>query len=99
MKDTFKLYRCSPLRWADLLYEEALTTRRDQAKKAMNYYRKKASKIQYKMSNKKYDLLVDCYKNSDEARKWNQIFLDEIKKKREKRENKNSKIKKNVISS
>lgn len=86
MKTTYSLYRCSPLLWADLEYEAALEFRIAMAREAMGYYRKESRKISSKWTHarhEKLERLTVLYTASEDAVKWNQIFLDEITKERE----------------
>lgn len=70
MKNTFDLYRCSPLLWAGLEYEDALHFRIEKAEEAKKYYRIKKD--------------IDKYQDSEDAIEWNRKFLEEIKQEREK---------------
>lgn len=80
---TFELYRCSPLLWAGLEYEDALKFRIEKALEAKIYYRIEAKKLN-NIDEKNFKYLVKCYENSDEAVEWNRKFLQEIENEREK---------------
>lgn len=83
MKNTFDLYRCSPLLWAGLEYEDALDFRIEKAAQAKIYYREEARKVMSK-DDKEYTKLVDLYADSDDAIKWNRKFIEEIEEERRK---------------
>lgn len=78
MKNTFDLYRCSSMLWAKLPYEDALQLRKEKAKEAMDYYRIKATAITNKRNSEKYIKLVKLFAESEDAMRWNEVFIDEI---------------------
>ena len=75
-KNTFDLYRCSPLLWANLKYKEALVFRIEKANNAMNYYRSLATIAD--KSTDKYKDYMKKYIDSEKAKDWNKDFLQEI---------------------
>ncbi len=75
-KSTYALYRCSPLLWAGLKYEDALEFRIEKARLAMTYYKHEAEKVM--QDSDKYKEFVDKFMDSDNAKKWNESFLEEI---------------------
>ncbi len=79
MKKTKKLYGTKAKTWANLTYIVALVLRIRLAKKMMKYYKSKADKIEDKIYSKKYKKLVKRFKDSENAVKWNQFFLNECK--------------------
>ena len=86
---TFDLYRCSALVWARLPYEEALNFRIIKANIAMLYYRQEAKK---NIKNDiKYQYFINKYTTSQEAKQWNEEFLEEIIEERKKNGIKNYK--------
>ena len=96
-KTTFDLYRCSALLWAGLEYEDALAFKKEKALEAKKYYQMKASKmsmIEFPDTHNKYKKLYDA---SDDAAKWNQHFIDEIKKEKRKDEYTNYQRKKRTL--
>ena len=90
-KSTYALYRCSPLLWANLKYEDALEFRIEKARLAMAHYKCKAEKVMQNFD--KHKEFVDKFMDSDNAKKWNENFLEEIiiERKRIKIENRKTK--------
>ena len=77
-KQTFVLYRAHADEWANLGYKEALIKRRDLAEAAKKYYKAQADNME--KFTYQYEMVRQRYEDSDDAIKWNQKDLDEIKK-------------------
>lgn len=93
-KKTFDLYRCSPLLWAGLEFEDALHFRIEKALKAKDYYRILGTKVLYMNGwtyGWVYEDIVQQYTDSVNAVEWNREFLEEIEEER-----KNAKDKKRL---
>ena len=86
MKTTFELYRCSPLEWNTLPYEDALEYRALKAKEAMAYYKTQAESVSNKFSEN-YNKHLKLRIGSENALKWNKRFLEEIKIEKDRIEN------------
>ncbi len=82
-KETHKLYRCSPLKWANMLYVDALQFRMHMAKEAMRYYEELASEIDDKINSERYQELIKLHDDSEDAYEWNEKFLLEIARKKD----------------
>lgn len=83
---TFDLYRCSPLQWSNLPYEDALHCRIDAATAAKDYYREASREFSKVWSHENHEALNELsalYVASDDAIKWNRRFLEEIRQERE----------------
>ena len=77
-KNTFDLYRCHAVMWADLSYKDALIFRIGCAEDAMLYYKALADVIEDKFKSSKYAELVGKFKDSEAAVAWNKKFLKEV---------------------
>ena len=77
-KKTWDLYRCKPIMWADLPYKKALLFRIECAKQAMLYYKALADEVDSKFETEKFLDLVDKFKDSEDAKHWNERFLKEV---------------------
>ena len=78
-KTTFDLYRVEAIEWADLLYSEALEVKIKYAKKSMRFYKSLADTIGDKFQSENYIDLVKKFKDSEKARDFNILMLDELK--------------------
>ena len=77
MKSTEILYRCKPVTWSNLPYEEALGFRVQKAIEAMDYYRERSNSMN-KLSDA-YAEMIAKYTDSKNARDWNKKLIEEIK--------------------
>ena len=78
-KNTWDLYRCHAIMWADLPYKKALLFRIECAKQAMLYYKALADEIDGKFETEEFLDLVDKFTDSSDAVEWNRKFYEEVK--------------------
>lgn len=82
MTKTWLLYRCSPLLWAGLEYEDALSFRIDKAREAMNFYREESKNFHWLDDSGKDKENTQRYVASEKAMEFNRDLLEEIKEER-----------------
>lgn len=82
MTKTWLLYRCSPLLWAGLEYEDALSFRTEKAREAMSFYREASKKLHWLFDMKEDKENTDRYMASEKAMIFNMTLLEEIEEER-----------------
>lgn len=82
MTKTWDLYRCSPLLWAGLEYEDALEFRIEKAEEAKLYYKTEGRKYHWLNDSEIFKSYTDKYLKSQKAVDFNRELLDEINEER-----------------
>ncbi len=75
---TFELYRVEATEWANLPYRDALELRIHYAELAKQYYKSLADVIGDKFRSESYIKLIEQVKDSQDAKHFNQVMLNEI---------------------
>lgn len=82
MTKTWLLYRCSPLFWAGLEYEDALSFRVKKAREAMDFYREESKNFHWINDSEKDKENTKRYMASEKAMEFNRTLLEEIEEER-----------------